>query len=61
VISSGYANRFGHPHPGVVQRLSAAGASIYSTAEGGALEFIFMPGAPVQIRQWRQQVRRFWM
>ena len=61
VISSGYANRFGHPHPDVVQRLSAAGAAIYSTAEGGALEFIFTPGAPVQILQWRQQVRRFWM
>lgn len=61
VISSGYANRFGHPHPDVVRRLLGAGASVYGTAEGGALEFTFSPGAPVEVRQRRQQVRRFWM
>ena len=61
VISSGYANRFGHPHPDVVRRLLGAGVSVYGTAEGGALEFTFFPGAPVEVRQWRQQVRRFWM
>jgi competence protein ComEC len=61
VISSGYANRFGHPHPDVVRRLLGAGASVYGTAEGGALEFTFSRGAPVEVRQRRQQVRRFWM
>jgi competence protein ComEC len=61
VISSGYANRFGHPHPHVVERLLGAGAAVYSTAQGGALEFTFSLGAAVQVRQWRQQVRRFWM
>lgn len=61
VISSGYANRFGHPHPDIMQRLRAAGISVYSTARGGALEFAFAPGVPVQVSQHRQQVRRFWM
>jgi competence protein ComEC len=61
VISSGYANRFGHPHPDVVERLLGAGATVYDTARGGALEFIFAPDVPIQVRQRRQQVRRFWM
>tara|TARA_R110001592_G_scaffold240929_2_gene501195 strand:- start:12988 stop:15297 length:2310 start_codon:yes stop_codon:yes gene_type:complete len=61
VISSGYANRFGHPHPDIVRRLQGAGATVYGTARSGALEFIFASGLPVQVYQRRQQVRRFWM
>jgi len=61
VVSSGYANRFGHPHDDVVARLGQAGARIYGTARGGALEFEFAPGQPVQVRRRRQEHRRFWM
>jgi len=60
-ISSGYANRFGHPHPDVVERLLGSGALVYGTAEGGALEFLFAPGEAVEVRQRRREHRRFWM
>jgi competence protein ComEC len=61
VLSSGYANRFGHPHPDVVARLREAGAVLYGTASDGALEFEFAPDQPVRVRSWRREVRRFWM
>ena len=59
-VSSGYANRFGHPHPAVVERLRRNGALVYDTAAGGALEFEFAPGEPIRVRAWRQRQRRFW-
>ena len=37
LISRSRHNAFGHPHPAVVQRLKAAGAELYDTAEHGAL------------------------
>jgi competence protein ComEC len=61
VLSSGYANRFGHPHGEVIDRLSRMGVTIYSTATGGALEFELVPGQPVRVTRRRDQVRRFWM
>lgn len=61
VVSSGYANRFGHPHPDVLMRLGKTGSRVYDTADSGALEFEFLAGQPVQVRRYRDQVRRFWM
>jgi competence protein ComEC len=61
VVSSGYANRFGHPHPSVLVRLGKSGSRIYDTADSGALEFEFLAGQPVQVRRHRDQLRRFWM
>lgn len=61
VISSGYANRFGHPHPDVVERIEQIGATLHGTAGEGALEFEFAPGQPVRFSSHRQRVRRFWM
>ena len=60
-VSSGYANRFGHPHPDVLERLRQAGTSVHDTATGGALEFEFAPGQPVKVLRRRQQHQRFWM
>jgi competence protein ComEC len=42
VISAGEDNRFGHPHPEVVERLEQKvdGQRIYQTAEHGNIEFI---------------------
>ncbi|MCR5119763.1 MAG: DNA internalization-related competence protein ComEC/Rec2 [Lachnospiraceae bacterium] len=37
VISCGRNNRYGHPHAEVVERLEAAGSSIYRTDRGGAV------------------------
>ncbi|MDH3993934.1 MAG: DNA internalization-related competence protein ComEC/Rec2, partial [Gammaproteobacteria bacterium] len=61
VVSSGYANRFGHPHPDVLQRLRHVGARVLSTAESGALEFEFAPGEAPRVNRYRLQNRRFWM
>jgi len=60
VISRGYGNRFGHPHPDVVSRLRDNGATLYDTATGGALEFELAPGRPIAVREWRRQRPRFW-
>lgn len=61
VISSGYANRFGHPHPLVIQRLRERGIRIFSTASDGALEFKVVPGQPLQFDAFRVREQRYWM
>jgi competence protein ComEC len=40
VVSSGADNRFGFPAPEVVHRLRAAGATVWNTAEDGAVRII---------------------
>jgi competence protein ComEC len=61
VISSGYANRFGHPHPLVIQRLRDRGVEIFSTASEGALEFTVVPGQQLHIDAYREHAQRYWM
>jgi competence protein ComEC len=61
VVSHGYANRFGHPHPTVMQRLRDAASAVYSTAEEGALVFQFAPGKPIKVEAHRWRQRRYWM
>lgn len=61
VITSGYANRFGHPHPDVLARLEAGGARVRQTWRGGALELYLPVGEEAQVRPHREQKRRFWM
>ncbi len=39
VISAGHANRFGHPHPAVLERLAAQGVRVYRTDRDGAVVF----------------------
>ncbi len=39
VISAGYGNKFGHPHPDVLARLAAAGAVVLRTDRAGAVVF----------------------
>ncbi|WP_171050887.1 DNA internalization-related competence protein ComEC/Rec2 [Bacillus sp. BHET2] len=41
VISAGESNRFGHPHPNVLERLSERGMTIYNTAKDGAITYRF--------------------
>ena len=45
-VSAGYRNRFGHPHPQVVERYHQIGASVWVTARSGALEW----------RSWQPQL-----
>lgn len=37
IVSAGYANRFGHPRPQVVERWRGAGAEVLNTADSGAI------------------------
>jgi len=39
VISAGHANRFGHPHPEVLERLAAYGVTVFRTDRDGAVVF----------------------
>ena len=39
-ISSGKNNRYGHPHKETLERLKKAGARVWQTKEGGAIELI---------------------
>jgi competence protein ComEC len=61
VISSGYANPFGHPHPDILQRLQRQGIDMFSTVADGAVEFELRPGKPLHTTSYRQQVRYYWM
>ena len=49
IFSCGRYNRFGHPHPTVVERYRAMGTAIFSTAEDGAV-FVESDGRTVEIR-----------
>jgi len=43
VISSGYQNAYGHPHPDVIGRYMAISAKVYSTASHGAISVRISP------------------
>ncbi len=49
LISAGYLNRFHHPHPDVVARYRAAGATLLDTAQSGFVEIRFTPEAPPRV------------
>jgi competence protein ComEC len=49
IFSCGRNNRFGHPHPAVVERYRAMGTAIFSTAEDGAV-FVETDGRGADIR-----------
>jgi len=52
VVSAGYRNRFGHPHPAVVERLTAAGIALYRTDRDGAVT-IATDGKSIWLRTFR--------
>jgi competence protein ComEC len=55
----GYRNRFGHPHPAVLERYAASGAHIHRTDTGGAI--VLRLGADgMKVLHTREQRRRYW-
>jgi competence protein ComEC len=61
LISSGWRNRFRHPHPLVIQRYEDAGVPWLNTATSGAIQIDFPADAPPQLTsQWRQRQPRYW-
>lgn len=61
IVSSGYGNAFGHPHPLSLQRLQEQGAKILVTAADGAVEVALEPDGFLRTNPYRQQVRYYWM
>jgi competence protein ComEC len=59
LVSSGYANRFGHPKPRVVRRWREAGAEVHDTAAGGALR-VSIAATGISVETRRKTQRRLW-
>lgn len=61
IITSGYRNRFNHPHPSVSKRYQARGVTLLNTADVGELVLDFpVTGAGYQVQQLRKAKRHFW-
>lgn len=60
VFSTGYRNRFAHPHPSVVERYAQAGAQLLDTADSGAIAFAIEGGRVTRVERQRDGVRHYW-
>ena len=61
IVSSGWRNRFGHPHASVLARHADAGADVLNTAVSGAI-LVDLPRdtTPYVAREWRRPATRYW-
>jgi competence protein ComEC len=59
VVTAGYRNRFGHPHPDVAARYAAAGTTLLRTDRDGAVSFT-LGGGPVRVETWYPRHARYW-
>lgn len=57
LLSRGWHNPFGHPHPSVVARYEARGVVLHDSAERGALRLVL--GSTEGVYGWREH-QRFW-
>jgi len=61
LVSAGWHNRFGHPHPLVLERYAAAHVPLLNTAARGAIEVDMPPDEPPAVAvTWRQRHLRYW-
>jgi competence protein ComEC len=61
LVATGYGNRWGFPRPEIVERWQRAGASVLTTAEGGAISVQIAPDTGVgPARPWRLERPRWW-
>ena len=58
VVSSGFKNRFHHPHSSVLSRFSQHSIPLYNTAESGAIEINL--GESMSVTQWRMKNAPNW-
>jgi competence protein ComEC len=59
VLPNGYRNRFGHPHPEVLERYRAAGAGILRTDLDGAVHVV-LKGQEITVAAERARRPRYW-
>ena len=60
VVSSGFDNRWGFPHPEVVARYEAVGARVHNLADSGQLSVSISPSGVTKIINYRQNIAPFW-
>ena len=60
VVSAGRDNRFGHPHPAVVQRYGAAGTTLLETGRAGAIDVCSDAGAYASAARKGRALRCSW-
>jgi competence protein ComEC len=60
VLQVGYRNRHRHPHPTVLQRLSATGADVLRTDHDGAVQIRLRAGKTAQVRRARRDAPPYW-
>ncbi len=59
VFSAGYRNRFGHPHPAVVDAYQAENAQVYRTAQSGRILFKLNSDG-IHSRTYRDESLHYW-
>ncbi|OMH25258.1 DNA internalization-related competence protein ComEC/Rec2 [Motiliproteus sp. MSK22-1] len=62
IVSSGFLNRFGHPHPKVVNRYRLQKSILINTADSGAIRLSFRSEYKKEpiISRYRYQNQRYW-
>ncbi len=60
IFSSGYKNRYNHPHPKVVKRFEAVGARIWQTSVQGAISLEIDQSGKTRIWSYRDQTAKPW-
>jgi competence protein ComEC len=60
IVSAGWHNHYGHPHPDVVARFRDAHVPLVDTADGGAVTVDFPTDAPPRAVCERDRHRRYW-
>lgn len=59
VFTVGYRNRFGHPHPTVLERYAESDVKTWRTDRDGAVK-VCMCAAGVAVSAWRDEAPRYW-
>ncbi|NVK86902.1 MAG: DNA internalization-related competence protein ComEC/Rec2 [Gammaproteobacteria bacterium] len=60
IVSSGFLNRFGHPHPSVIERYRAFNVQLETTAETGMLQVQVDASQALRLQRFREVDHHFW-
>ena len=61
IFPVGYRNRFGHPHPEVLERYRERGSALYRTDSDGAVLVSITAEAQISVERYRSTYRRYWL